>query len=119
MRYSRIILPLGLAAAVIMVLGVGPTFSSESGASPYLESTSIGDSVIGGGAAGPFMLVFKGHGMGHRGFRSGIWLGGYPYRYGYGSSYPLEFNSNPSQTCVWNGYSYNCYNFPSERVLVY
>ena len=119
MRYTAIILPLGLAAAVIMVLGVGPTFAqSNFGASPLLASTSMVDSVIGGGASGPFMLVFKGHGMGNRGFRSGFWFGGYP-GYGYSSSYPYEFNTNPSQTCVWNGYSYKCYNFPSERVYVY
>ncbi len=118
MRYTAIILPLGLAAAVIMVLGVGPVFAqSGSGAFPLLASTSIVDSVVGGGAFVPTMPVIRGHGG--RGFRSGFWWGGYP-GYGYwGSSYPYEINTNPSQTCVWNGYNYNCYNFPSERLYVY
>ncbi len=119
MRYTTIILPLGLAALVIMVFGVGPTFSSDFGASTLLASTTIGDSVIGDRASGPFMLVHKKGGFGHSGFRSGFWIGGYPGYRSWGSSYPLEFNSNPSTTCVWNGYTYNCYNFPSERVYVY
>ncbi len=114
MRYTTIMLSLGLAAVAIVVLGVGPTSAqSTSGASPFLASTSVGDSVIGNGAPGPFMLVMKGHGSGHRGFRGGFFLGGYP-GYGYWGSYPLEYNTSPSTTCVWNGYQYTCYTFPSD-----
>ncbi|MGO9571707.1 MAG: hypothetical protein ACLP5H_29630 [Desulfomonilaceae bacterium] len=114
MRYSTIMLSLGLAAVAIMVLGVGPTSAqSTSGTSLYLASTSIGDSVVGNAQLGPFMLVMKGHGFGHRGFRGGLFLGGYP-GYGYWGSYPLEYNTSPSTSCVWNGYSYTCYNFPSD-----
>jgi hypothetical protein len=117
MRYATIMLSLGLAAAAIVVLGVGPTSAqSTSGTSPFLASSAIGDSVIGGGSPGPFMLVKKGHGMVHRGFRSGLFFGGYP---GYWGSYPLEYNTSPSSTCVWNGYQYTCYNFPSERMYLY
>ncbi len=119
MRYTTIMLSLALATVVIMVLGVGPTSAqSTSGTSPFLASTSVGDSVIGNGAPGPFMLVHKKGGFGHRGFRSGFWIGGYP-GYRYWGSYPLEFNTSPSTTCVWNGYEYACYNFPSERMYVY
>jgi hypothetical protein len=115
MRYTKIILPIGLAALVVMALGVGPTLAqSTSGSSPFLASTSIG-----GGVAAPFMLLTKGHGMGHRGFRGGLWFGGYPGYYGYWGGYPQEYTTNPSTTCVWNGYKYNCYNFPSERLYVY
>lgn len=121
MRYTTIMLSLGLAAVTIMVLGVGPTFAqSNSGVSSLFASTSIGDSVIGGGASGPFMLVMRGHRSGNRGFRSGFWWGGFPrYGYNYWGSYPLEYNSSPSSTCVWNGYEYTCYNFPSERFYSY
>jgi hypothetical protein len=117
MRYTTIMLSLGLAAVAIVVLGVGPTSAqSTSGASPFLASTSVGDSVIGNGAPEPFMLVKKGQGSGHRGFRGAFFWGGYP---GYGGSYPLEYNTSPSTTCVWNGYQYTCYNFPSERMYFY
>ena len=119
MRYTTIMLSLGLAAVAIVVLGVGPTSAqSTSGTSPFLASTSVGDSVIGSGAPGPFMLVKKGHGSGHRGFRSGFWIGGYPAYRSWGS-YPLEYNTSPSTTCVWSGYEYTCYNFPSERMYFY
>ena len=64
MRFTTIMLSLGLAAVAIVALGVGPTSAqSTSGTSPFLASTSIGDSVIGNGAPGPFMLVKKGHGF--------------------------------------------------------
>lgn len=117
MRYSMIILSLALATVAIMVIGVGPTSAqSTSGTSPLLASSSVGDSVVGTGAAGPFMLVKKGHKFVNRGFRSGFWIGGYP---GYWGSYPLEYNTSPSTTCVWNGYDYTCYNFPSERMYLY
>jgi hypothetical protein len=120
MRYTTIMLSLSLAAVAIVVIGVGPTSAqSTSGTSPFLASTSIGDSVIGNGAAGPFMLVKKGHGSGHRGFRSGFWIGGGYPAYRYWGSYPLEYNTSPSTTCVWSGYEYTCYNFPSERVYFY
>jgi hypothetical protein len=119
MRYATIMLPLGLAAVAIVVLGVGPASAqSTSGTSSFLASSAIGDSVIGGGTPGPFMLVKKGHGMIHRGFRGGFFLGGYP-GYGSWSSYPLEYNTSPSTTCVWNGYQYACYTFPSERMYLY
>jgi hypothetical protein len=64
------------------------------------------------------MLVKKGQGSSHRGFRGGFFWGGYP-GYGYSGNYPLEYNTSPSKTCVWNGYEYTCYNFPSERVYSY
>jgi hypothetical protein len=119
MRFTTIMLSLGLAAVAIAVLGVGPiSAQSTSGTSPFLASESVGDSVIGTGAPGPFTLVHKKGGFGHRGFRSGLWIGGYPAYRSWGS-YPLEYNTSPSTTCVWNGYQYTCYNFPSEQMYLY
>ncbi len=120
MRYTAIMLSIGLAAAAIVVLGVGSGYAqSTSGTAFLLASAAIGGSVIGTAAPGPFMLAFARHG---RAFRGGLYRGGnfgrgfygfygYPgYSYYYGE-YPEYYDTTPAQSCVWNGYSYTCYNF--------
>jgi hypothetical protein len=115
MKYTTIMLSLGLTAVAIVALGVGSASAQPTlGNSSVLLSSATGGSPFG---SGPFMLVAGhghgggGHGMGFRGFRGGHFYGGYPDYWG---SYPLEYNTSPSQTCVFNGYSYTCYNFPSS-----
>jgi len=116
MRYATFMLSVGLAAMAIVALGVGPTSAeSTSGAAPFLASGSMVDTVIGSGSSGLVVPVHKkgfSKGFGHRGFRGGFYWG-YP-GYSFYGGYPLEYNPSPSTTCVWNGYQYTCYNFPSE-----
>jgi hypothetical protein len=89
---------------------------------PYLAGTAavfaLGDNTsaqilpvhkFGGGKGfrGGFYLGYPGWGYG--------WYGGYPGGYGYSGSY-LD---TPTRSCVWNGYQYRCYNFPSGESYLY
>ena len=119
MRYTTIMLSLGLAAVAIVVLRCRTDFRSidfgDLALSRVYLSWRLGNWKWGTRAvhAGE-----KGTRLGHRGFRSGFWIGGYPAYRSWGS-YPLEYNTSPSTTCVWSGYEYTCYNFPSERMYLY
>ncbi|MGB6064094.1 MAG: hypothetical protein WBG50_04765 [Desulfomonilaceae bacterium] len=120
MRYTAIMLSIGLATAAIVALSVGPSYAqSTTGTPAFLASAAIGGSAIGTAAAGPFMLAFARHGGAFRGgfyrggrFGRGFYGGFYGYPgYSYYGGYPEYYDTTPSQSCVWNGYSYTCYNF--------
>jgi hypothetical protein len=125
MKYTVMMLSIGLAVAAMAVLGVGlASAQATSGASPFLLLPAVGHSAGVDGPSGPFVLVrggrmrMGGHaGMGgHRSFhRRAFFFGaaGYPYY----STYTPEYNPDPSTTCVWNGYKYKCYKFLDEPTL--
>jgi len=115
----------GLVSVAMMVL-----FSSQAPAqqdhvlAPYLAAGTAAVLAIGDGASVPALTVKGGKGHGH--FRGGFfwggypgwgrgWYGGYPSGYGYSGSY-LD---TPNQSCVWNGYQYRCYVFPSSDSYLY
>lgn len=119
MKYTVMMLSIGLAVAAMVVLGVGfASAQATSGPSPFLLLPAVGHSSSVGAARGPFVLVRGGHARmgGHRSFhRRAFFFGsaGYPY---YGT-YTPEYNADPSTTCVWNGYQYKCYKFLDEPTL--
>ena len=113
MKYTVLMLSIGLAVAAMVVLGVGlASAQATSGPSPFLLLPAVGHFPSVDTAGGPFVLVRGGHRSFHR---RAFFFGsaGYPY---YGT-YTPEYNLGPSTTCVWNGYQYKCYKFLDEPTL--
>ena len=117
MRYIQFgMLALTAVALAVLVPGNGltqPVFNTPAAVPALLASASAGSV--------PAIQVKGGHGHGR--FRGGIGLGFWPGWYGsYGYNWPYgyyggSYLDTPSRTCVWNGYEYTCYNFPSDQYL--
>ncbi len=105
---KKIILSVAIGMTALMIMAF---YSGTASA-----QMNAGITAIGAATPGPFSLVR--HGGGFRGgfgfgFPGWSWGGGWPYGGYYGSGYYDVPNygtrTTPSQTCVWSGYQWRCY----------
>jgi len=103
MKKTILSVVIGMTALMILACYLG-TASAQ---------TNAGVAAIGAASPGPFSLVKHGF---HSGFGFGGWPGwgwGWPYGGYYGSGYydvpTYGTRTTPSQTCVWSGYQWRCY----------
>lgn len=128
MRLVNITLLVGLVSLAMTVLFSGQTLAQQDlVVGPYLAAGTTAALALGDNASVPVLTVKGGKGHGHGGgFRGGFFLGGYPGRgYGWYGGYPSGYGytgsylDTPDRSCVWNGYQYRCYVFPSGDSYLY
>jgi len=119
MRNTAILLPIGLAVAVMVAFSVASASAQSTSGNPsFIPSPVVEHAVAGSSDAGPFILTGGRHRGGRhavRGFR-GPFLRAYP-SYSYYGVYNPEFSPSPSTTCVWDGWQYKCYKFLDDSRL--
>jgi hypothetical protein len=120
MRYLELTM-LALATVALAALVPGNGWAQPAFGDPQALVAAVPALLAAGNEASvPVIQVHKYKGGGH--FRSGFgwgWSGGWPGSYGGYGRWPYgyyggSYLDTPTRTCVWNGYEYTCYNFPSD-----
>jgi hypothetical protein len=119
MRYSELTI-LAVAAVALVALVPANGWAQPNFGDPQAVVAAVPALLaVGNDAPVPIIQVHKFKNGGN--FRGGFGWGwsGWPGLYGgYGSwpygNYGGSYLDSPTRTCVWNGYEYKCYNFPSD-----